>query len=442
MASLNPKLAFLIIYLAITVLELHAVDEEIGDNLAFQPGTQQALNVGVARPRRYLLYEVNPGEGFNLRRDVYMRVTNLVKKLRETQDWTLVLPPWGRVYHWQSHHLRQMKIPWSLFFDIDSLSKHVPVIEFEQYIKETGGPVIDDLYYLQRYKEGWTNGKWEEKVDERDCVDNPVYREDSNGVYRGFFWGYTEAYAKNFKCISVQGFAEILVPLLLKNTTARSVFIDRAEEVLHKNYGQKDYWDARRSMRFAKHLRDIGDEFRKEYLDSDDERDKTVLADDWREMKPETGSAVGGPYMAVHLRRKDFVHSHSKDVPSLKEAAKQIKKVLKEKKLKKLYVATDAPKEEMNELKKHLKGKVEVFKYDPPTEVLDKYKDGGIAIIDQWICAHARYFMGTSVSTFSFRIHDERTILGFDRKSTFNRFCGDGQSKEDCEQPSYWPIEY
>lgn len=33
--------------------------------------------------RRYLLYDVNPGEGFNLRRDVYMRVANTVRQLRE-----------------------------------------------------------------------------------------------------------------------------------------------------------------------------------------------------------------------------------------------------------------------------------------------------------------------------------------------------------------------
>ena len=37
-------------------------------------------------------------------------------------------------------------------------------------------------------------------------------------------------------------------------------------------------------MVFAKHLRDLGDTFRKEFLDSTDEADKTVL-DDWTKMK-------------------------------------------------------------------------------------------------------------------------------------------------------------
>ena len=37
-------------------------------------------------------------------------------------------------------------------------------------------------------------------------------------------------------------------------------------------------------MVFAKHLRDLGDAFRKEFLDSTDEADKTIL-DDWTKMK-------------------------------------------------------------------------------------------------------------------------------------------------------------
>lgn len=41
---------------------------------------------------------------------------------------------------------------------------------------------------------------------------------------------------------------------------------------------------SRRSMVFSKQLRDVGDEFRKQYLDSDDESDKTML-ENWQEMK-------------------------------------------------------------------------------------------------------------------------------------------------------------
>ncbi len=92
---------------------------------------------------------MNPGEGFNLRRDVYMRVANLVKKLNEDEVWTLVLPPWGPLYHWKSP-LEQANVPWVTFFDLHSLSRHVPVIEFDQYLKSN----CNVLPYLHLFTSG------------------------------------------------------------------------------------------------------------------------------------------------------------------------------------------------------------------------------------------------------------------------------------------------
>jgi hypothetical protein len=51
-----------------------------------------------------------------------------------------------------------------------------------------------------------------------------------------------------------------------------------------------------------------------------------------------------------------------------------------------------------------------------------------------------RYFIGSYVSTFSFRIQEEREILGFDSETTFNRLCS--ETEENCEQPSKWQIVY
>ncbi|XP_038078344.1 GDP-fucose protein O-fucosyltransferase 2-like isoform X1 [Patiria miniata] len=415
-------------------------EADLSDDIVFQSGSHQTLKVGPAIPRRYLLYHVNHGEGFNLRRDVYMRIANLVQRLQQDGDWVLVLPPWGRLYHWRTRSLEQIRIPWATFFDVESLNRYIPVIEFEDFIKETGQAAIDQILYLQAYKEGWTNGKWEEKIDERECIEPPAYRLDEAGVFRGWFWGYPDAYAKAFKCLSVQGMARILAPVLLNNFTARSVFVDRGEKVMHDRFGDVSYWTVRRSMRFAKHLRDIGDEFRESKLESTDEKDKTVMTDNWRDMERKPGSAIGGPYLAAHLRREDFARNNRKEVPTLERAADQIKVALKKYKLEKVFVATDAPKHEIEELRRHLQD-YQVYNYVPPKGVLENFKDGGVAIIDQWICAHARYFIGTGVSTFSFRIHEERQILGFDTKMTYNRFCGHSEP-EDCEQPSVWKIVY
>jgi peptide-O-fucosyltransferase len=57
-----------------------------------------------------------------------------LKTLLKTEEWVLVLPPWGRLYHWQSPDIRQVRIPWSEFFDLPSLNKNIPVIEYEQFI--------------------------------------------------------------------------------------------------------------------------------------------------------------------------------------------------------------------------------------------------------------------------------------------------------------------
>ena len=87
---------------------------------------------------RFIFYDVNPGEGFNLRRDVFMRVGIMVKKLNDQStkySYTLVLPPWGPLYHWQTRELGiQSRIPWKDFFDVDSISRYVPVIDLEDFL--------------------------------------------------------------------------------------------------------------------------------------------------------------------------------------------------------------------------------------------------------------------------------------------------------------------
>ncbi|KHJ49415.1 hypothetical protein D918_00541 [Trichuris suis] len=318
----------------------------------------------LAKERRYLLYEVNPGEGFNLRRDVYMRIASVVRGLRKRgHNFILVLPPWGASIHWQSSELGfQEKIPWKLWFDIDSLKRFVPVIELDQFL---------------------------------------------------------------------QG---ILMSLPLS-----SVMIDRAEVMLHDNFGGKDYWDCRKSMRYSAELRAVADEYRAKELNSDDVSDGTSMDDDWTKMKVRPGQAKGGPYMAVHLRRRDFVTHRRNNTPTIQSAIGQIAAKAKENSLDVVFIATDGNKEEIRSLFDGLSSLGLIPKrFVPNRETLHTFLDGGISIIDQWICAHARYFLGSSESTFSLRIYDDREILGFDSSTTFNSFCGTDQ--QDCEQPAQWKL--
>lgn len=102
---------------------------------------------------RYLLYSVNPGEGFNLRRDVHVRAASLIQSLRQhsdgaaAEDWVLVLPPWPHLYHWKSRGVHQMDVKWDAFFHLPSLNEFVPTIEFEEYV-DRNGMNFEEVWFL------------------------------------------------------------------------------------------------------------------------------------------------------------------------------------------------------------------------------------------------------------------------------------------------------
>lgn len=114
----------------------------------------------------YILYDINPPEGFNLRRDVYVRLAVFLKRLIERDkeyQWQLVLPPWGNfyenerlcftefiifiimyffnfdlgnLYHWHHQNTEFQKyIFWSNFFDITNLQRYIPVIEMYKFME-------------------------------------------------------------------------------------------------------------------------------------------------------------------------------------------------------------------------------------------------------------------------------------------------------------------
>lgn len=127
--------------------------------------------------------------------------------------------------------------------------------------------------------------------------------------------------------------------------------MDHAEVPLHDHYGSSLYWQARRSMRFNKKLEEIATSFRETYLNSTDITDGTKLPENWQEEKLGR-SAVGGPYLGVHLRRRDFIWGRPTQIPSIAGAVKQIKKLLKKLALETVFIATDASTEGTNKNKR------------------------------------------------------------------------------------------
>jgi len=398
------------------------------------------------KPVKYILFEVNHGEGFNLRRDVYMRIAVFVKKLNVNfpdRYWVLVLPPWGHLYHWQSEQLgHQVKIPWSTFFNIQSLGLYVPVIEFEEWLSVTGGE-LGTVYYLQAFKEGWESGKFEDKWELRDCIKTPKYRLNKDSKFEGHFFFYgNKVFADRFACLSVQGHASVLESLV-KDLPDSSILLDRAETVLHDWFGDVEYWGCRRSMVFAPALLEDADSFIKTQLG---EEVGISREQDWKRIRNtnRNSEASGGSYGCVHLRRGDFAKSRKKEVPTIKGAAKQIAERMRDKGLDKIFIATDGTKAEVEEIKKSIqKAGIQVHLLKPERNQMRKFKDGGIAILEQIICSRAKYFLGTKESTFTFRIQEEREILGVPPEETFDMLCNDKEWKEGgCEGGIKWLIEW
>ena len=117
----------------------------------------------------------------------------------------------------------------------------------------------------------------------------------------------------------------------------------------------------------------------------------------------------------------------------------QLTKELKKRNLDTVFVATDASEKELKVLRDNTPG-IRVVRYQPSEAELRDYRDGGVAIIDQIVCSHARYFIGTRESTFTFRIQEEREMMGFREEETFDMLCRDGE--EECEGGTQWKIDW
>ncbi|XP_011177082.2 GDP-fucose protein O-fucosyltransferase 2 [Zeugodacus cucurbitae] len=401
----------------------------------------------------YLLYDVNPPEGFNLRRDVYIRLAVFVRQLasREPfQNIRLVLPPWRRLYHWKSSHLEQHSLPWELFFDVESMRRYAPVLDFPEFLEEIAQFGLQEPPYVQvqkvfqllNFEDMFEQGVFHEKFQfEHDC------RKEQ--YLHGYLLQQPMLLDNDFACVRYQGSVNLLERVLrheLKNNTApmandvKVYAILNAEIVLHDQWGDREFWRARRSMRFAEPLQAIAEEYRERILKSDKAIERIQRPPMW-ESEREYQQALGGDYLAVHFRRGDFVHWRQKSTPTLKSAATQIRAQLQLLNLTTVYIATDTTAMELTNLKAYLQ-RIRVRRFTPESLTQKALiKDGGLAIVDQIICAHARHFMGTFESTFTYRIYEEREILGFPQHTTFNTLCKYA-TLEDCEKNSVWSIVY
>ncbi|XP_016980184.1 GDP-fucose protein O-fucosyltransferase 2 [Drosophila rhopaloa] len=402
----------------------------------------------------YILYDVNISEGFNLRRDVYIRMAVFVRRLQRRKRFRkvrLVLPPWPRLYHWHSQGLQQAGLPWGHFFDLASLARYAPVLDYEEFLAEQrlfgnpGAPLVHvaHAFRLQHYEVMLEQGIFRDKFER--VTDKPCSEGSLSG---GLLLQQPELRVGRFHCVRFQGSAGLLEQLLrvaiAEDTTGpedaddmRTYALLSAETVLHDHWGDEHFWRARRSMRFARPLDQVAAAFRQQVLATTDATAGVQRPPMW-ELERAKRDARGGDYMCAHLRRGDFVRSREATTPSLKAAAQQVKQLLRAFNMTTVFLASDATPYELMELKE-LFYRFRFVHFTPESNAQRReLKDGGVAVVDQLVCAYARYFVGTYESTFTYRIYEEREILGFSQASTFNTFCK--ALGGSCSRNAVWPI--
>lgn len=158
----------------------------------------------------FILYSVNPVEGFNLRRDVYIRMSIFLKNLRSVQGYAnaqLVLPTFHHLYHWKSH-FRQSNMFWNHFFDLESLKMYTNVIDmwefFDQILKITGRPFLEisEVYKLQHFEAMFESGVFIDKFDETACP-----RNDYDNYHYLEYYNITE---KTITCLNFQVICKVV----------------------------------------------------------------------------------------------------------------------------------------------------------------------------------------------------------------------------------------
>lgn len=216
----------------------------------------------------------------------------------------------------------------------------------------------------------------------------------------------------NLSVIQLDGDIETMHTILTQHySTAQTVWISHAETIVSVSQKDAIFWTIRQSMQYSVRLRHIGDMFRRDYLEPDNQE----------------GGLWANSYLAIHYRQGNLLPSKSSGAPDLDCTLKQIKALvtsLLDTPLERLYLATDLDGRDYQAFRDRimLQVKVKVFNFND-YEKRDDLEDGELIVLDQWIAANARWFVGTSESSFTARIMETRRILGLADNSTLNVLC-------------------
>lgn len=184
------------------------------------------------------------------------------------------------------------------------MGSFVDVIEFADYYNIQKDSETVDLVLSFRYFKDFDNLNDRYEIVE-NCNDTESFVRNQEGKFVGLMGSYILT-AKKFICVNILGTISTVRQIISeKFSNYNSILVEHAEIVLHHNYGDKIFWDCRRSMVFAKHLIALANIFMLSELDSDFKLEKNKL---YGRERDENINVERGNYLAVHLRRGRFLN--------------------------------------------------------------------------------------------------------------------------------------
>lgn len=339
-----------------------------------------------------------------MRRNTFLRAAALIRAVQaqDTREWTLVLPPMTS-HGWtdNDHDSRRGFLPWSRFLDLDGMRRiHPRIIELDEYMQRHGGGNTVNATVLAKVCDpaessckckmdrvrGWPGvggfaPSRKNSDEEEACVEHPLVL----GIARVRFPDHLVCLPDTW----LEADDPRVVQALLRPDLRESVYFHDKEQMVDRD---ALFWEMRRHIAFSAHLVELAHHFHDRYMNSEG-------------------------YLALHLRRGDFLTAHAGLVPSLLEVVKIARAVLKEQGLQQVFVATDGTRgrghgahADVAYLRKRMPSGIKVFSYAPEKDV--QLHMGEVALVEQLLCAEAAYFIGTQTSMFSDLVLQERAVHG------------------------------
>ncbi|CAA9987362.1 GDP-fucose protein O-fucosyltransferase 2, putative [Plasmodium knowlesi strain H] len=349
------------------------------------------------KKKKYILYDVNLGEGFNLQKEVLYRVALAVYYLNQevrTQVHYLVLPPWCYLTHW-GREKKHNRIKWSVFFNMKVLQNVIPVIEYTEYEKEFG-PHADYILSYRHFIGDWS--KMNEKksfqfLDIEKChVEN--YKLKKN-LCKNCDYKYSVVYSGN--CANVKGkktecLEFFFITSYFVSSTLSDIFHYDIDSVL------------------IKHGSNILVSFVNELVEANLEDVLPYSEDLINEGNQfvEKNFKSNNNYISCHLRYTDFRKISTYDVSPIEISLLKLLYIMFLRKSSIIFVSTD----EKKQVKKVIDRQFSQYKNFFFFYENEKLHTGQVAIIDQWICIRSGTFVGNIFSRFSMHIKWERSLIG------------------------------